>query len=159
MRGKSFSTRRSTSFRSDSCRAFAFTASAETPRPDGRADESADEPSRGGDHDHAIVMDHLGDLEDRLETEIFKLQNLEQECYGLQQELQRTIDTQTQNVLYWLTVLSGVFAPGSFLAGIFGMNFENMPELRLEYGYLIFWGLLLMMWSTLGVALWLHKYR
>ncbi|HQU74498.1 MAG TPA: magnesium/cobalt transporter CorA [Calditrichia bacterium] len=44
-----------------------------------------------------------------------------------------------------LTIISTIFIPLGFLAGIYGMNFAesayNMPELRWEYGYLYFWGL------------------
>ncbi len=34
-----------------------------------------------------------------------------------------------------LTIITAIFVPLSFLAGLYGMNFENMPELRLKYGY------------------------
>ena len=34
-----------------------------------------------------------------------------------------------------LTVITAIFIPLGFMAGLYGMNFENMPELRLEYGY------------------------
>jgi len=36
-----------------------------------------------------------------------------------------------------------VFIPLTFLAGIYGMNFENMPELRSPYGYFILLGVML----------------
>ena len=34
-----------------------------------------------------------------------------------------------------LTIITAIFVPLSFLAGLYGMNFENMPELHMEYGY------------------------
>lgn len=39
-----------------------------------------------------------------------------------------------------LTVVSAVFMPLTFIAGIYGMNFENMPELEYEYSYFILMG-------------------
>jgi magnesium transporter len=36
-----------------------------------------------------------------------------------------------------LTVVMAIFVPLSFLAGIYGMNFENMPELHSKSGYFI----------------------
>ena len=36
-----------------------------------------------------------------------------------------------------------IFVPLSFLAGIYGMNFENMPELHSQSGYFILLGLML----------------
>ena len=41
-----------------------------------------------------------------------------------------------------LTVVMAIFVPLSFLAGIYGMNFENMPELQSESGYYILLGLM-----------------
>jgi len=34
-----------------------------------------------------------------------------------------------------LTLLSSVFIPLSFIAGVYGMNFEHMPELHRPFGY------------------------
>ena len=34
-----------------------------------------------------------------------------------------------------LTIISTIFMPLTFLAGIYGMNFSNMPELRMKFGY------------------------
>jgi len=39
-----------------------------------------------------------------------------------------------------LTVLTAIFVPLTFLAGIYGMNFENMPELGTENGYFVLLG-------------------
>jgi magnesium transporter len=46
----------------------------------------------------------------------------------------------TGKVLKRLTVVSLVFLPLSFLCGVYGMNFEAIPELRWRYGYIFFWG-------------------
>lgn len=55
-----------------------------------------------------------------------------------------------------LTVITAIFVPLTFIAGIYGMNFERMPELEMRYGY---FGVLLFM-LTLGVALlWLFRRR
>lgn len=42
-----------------------------------------------------------------------------------------------------LTIVSTIFIPLTFLAGIYGMNFDNMPELRMKYGYFITWGVMI----------------
>jgi magnesium transporter len=39
------------------------------------------------------------------------------------------------DILRILTIISTIFIPLSFVAGIYGMNFDRMPELRWEYGY------------------------
>ena len=46
-------------------------------------------------------------------------------------------------VMKTLTIFSVIFIPLTFLAGIYGMNFENIPELNWHYGYFILLGLML----------------
>lgn len=44
---------------------------------------------------------------------------------------------QTNNVMKVLTIITSIFAPLTFIAGIYGMNFEYMPELTWRYGYFL----------------------
>lgn len=57
--------------------------------------------------------------------------------------------------LGFLTVISTVFLPLTLLAGIWGMNFEHMPELKHPYGYPLALGLMLLIAG--GVAWSLYK--
>lgn len=41
------------------------------------------------------------------------------------------------NIMKILTIVTAIFVPLSFLAGIYGMNFENMPELKSRSGYFV----------------------
>lgn len=34
-----------------------------------------------------------------------------------------------------LTIISAIFIPLTFIVGVYGMNFENIPELKYQYGY------------------------
>lgn len=45
-------------------------------------------------------------------------------------------------VMKTLTIFSVIFIPLTFMAGIYGMNFTNMPELETQYGYFILLGLM-----------------
>jgi magnesium transporter len=47
-------------------------------------------------------------------------------------------------VMKALTIVSTIFLPLSFVAGIYGMNFEFMPELGWRWGYALIWGIFLM---------------
>lgn len=47
---------------------------------------------------------------------------------------------QTNRVMTRLTVVSIIFMPLTFLCGIYGMNFDILPELHWKFGYLGFWG-------------------
>lgn len=46
-------------------------------------------------------------------------------------------------VMKVLTIMSSIFIPVTFIAGVYGMNFENMPELKSPYGYAAVWVLML----------------
>jgi magnesium transporter len=45
----------------------------------------------------------------------------------------------TNRIMNKLTVVSVIFLPLTFLCGVYGMNFEVVPELRWRYGYIAFW--------------------
>ncbi|HNR86145.1 MAG TPA: CorA family divalent cation transporter, partial [Taishania sp.] len=47
-------------------------------------------------------------------------------------------------IMKMLTIVSTIFIPLTFLAGIYGMNFDNMPELRTKYGYFATWGVMVL---------------
>ncbi|MEK4082255.1 magnesium/cobalt transporter CorA [Solibacillus sp. FSL K6-1126] len=49
---------------------------------------------------------------------------------------------QTNRVMKILTIITSIFAPLTFIAGIYGMNYENMPELTWKYGYFLTLGLM-----------------
>ena len=42
-----------------------------------------------------------------------------------------------------LTIFAAIFIPLTFIAGIYGTNFEYLPELKFKYSYFIFWGVML----------------
>lgn len=49
------------------------------------------------------------------------------------------INNKMNQVMKVLTIFASLFIPLTFIAGIYGMNFTYMPELKLKYGYLGFW--------------------
>lgn len=59
------------------------------------------------------------------------------------------VSHRTNQVMRKLTVVSVVFLPLTFLVGVFGMNFETFPEIHWRYGYLYFWGLVVVAVATL----------
>lgn len=61
------------------------------------------------------------------------------------------------DVLKVLTIFSVVFIPLTFMAGIYGMNFEYMPELSYEYSYPIFWGAIVVV--ALGMIYYFKRKR
>lgn len=60
----------------------------------------------------------------------------------------------TNQVMSKLTVVSIIFLPLTFLCGVYGMNFEVLPEKNWEYGYYAFWGVAL---GLAGGLIWFMK--
>lgn len=61
----------------------------------------------------------------------------------------------TNDVMKVLTVFSAFFMPLTFIAGIYGMNFVNMPEIKMKYAYYVC--LLVMALTALVIFLWFRR--
>lgn len=53
------------------------------------------------------------------------------------------LSNKMNEIMKVLTIISTIFIPVTFIAGVYGMNFDHMPELRSEYGYPITWAIML----------------
>jgi magnesium transporter len=63
----------------------------------------------------------------------------------------------TNKVMSRLTVVSIIFLPLTFLCGVYGMNFEIIPELKWEHGYLMFWSIV---GVTVALLVWaMRRYK
>lgn len=63
----------------------------------------------------------------------------------------------TNDVIKVLTIFSVFFMPLTFVAGIYGMNFDYMPELKMRYGYPLLLGIMVLLSG--GIYLWFRKKR
>ncbi|MBT8268110.1 MAG: magnesium/cobalt transporter CorA [Bacteroidia bacterium] len=59
---------------------------------------------------------------------------------GLMEMHMNAMSNRMNEVMKVLTVMASIFIPLTFIAGIYGMNFENIPELKFQYGYYVLWG-------------------
>jgi magnesium transporter len=64
------------------------------------------------------------------------------------------ISYRLNEVMKVLTIISTIFIPLTFIAGVYGMNFHFMPELSWQWGYLVFW---VMIFSVSGVMVYYFK--
>jgi magnesium transporter len=53
------------------------------------------------------------------------------------------------NTMKVLTIITAIFVPLGFLAGLYGMNFENMPELGWKYAYFALLGVMAALAATM----------
>ena len=56
-----------------------------------------------------------------------------------------TISNKMNEVMKVLTIMASIFIPLTFIAGIYGMNFEYIPELQYKYSYFILWGVMIVL--------------
>ncbi|WP_371925853.1 magnesium/cobalt transporter CorA [Halobacillus sp. A5] len=62
---------------------------------------------------------------------------------------------QTNRTMQILTVISVIFMPLTFIVGVYGMNFVNMPELSTQSGYLVVW--IVMISIAVTMVFWFKK--
>jgi magnesium transporter len=74
---------------------------------------------------------------------------------------QTMVSEKTNQVMKTLTIVATIFIPLTFLCGLYGMNFDpevspfNMPELKWRYGYLAFWGVMIV--TFLGMIVFFRR--
>lgn len=78
---------------------------------------------------------YLKDLYDHSIQVIDTLESFRDLVSGLLDTYLTNIGNRMNQVMQVLTIMATIFIPLTFIAGIYGMNFENMPELKWKYGY------------------------
>ena len=71
------------------------------------------------------------------------------------QSYRSSLDDSLNGMLATLTIVSAVLLPISVIAGIYGTNFEYIPELGLRYGYFGMWGVFVLIIT--GMLLWFRR--
>src|SRR5690625_2873583 len=66
-----------------------------------------------------------------------------------------TISSKLNDIMRFLTVFSVIFIPLTFIAGIYGTNFDHIPELHYKYSYFIMWGIMIVI--VIGMLLYFRK--
>jgi len=84
------------------------------------------------------VYDHTIQVIDTLETYRDMLS-------GMIDIYMSSISNKLNEVMKVLTIIATVFIPLTFIVGVYGMNFECMPELKWPFGYALVWGVMLLL--------------
>ncbi len=97
-----------------------------------------------------ITRPYLDDLLDHTHAVLDYCEATRDTLTAAQELYQAHLSQRMNEVMKVLTIIATIFIPLSFLAGVFGMNFDsslpgNMPELRIPYGYVGFWIVALLM--------------
>ncbi|MCY1633544.1 magnesium/cobalt transporter CorA [Marinifilum sp. D737] len=78
---------------------------------------------------------YFRDTKDHILFIIDQMDFLRDNLSAINESYQSIQDNQLNQVMKLLTLIATIFIPLTFLAGIYGMNFSNMPELNYKYGY------------------------
>ena len=101
------------------------------------------------------TLPYLHDLADHVNQVIETLESYRELTAGLMDVYYSIVSNRMNSVMKTLTIFSAIFMPITFLAGIYGMNFDNMPELHTRMGY--FWLLLVMALVTGGEIIYFKR--
>lgn len=82
---------------------------------------------------------YLRDVYDHAVQLIDAMESYRDLITGVQDVYLSSVSNKTNEVMRILTVFAAIFAPLTLLAGVYGMNFKNMPELGWKLGYPLFW--------------------
>jgi len=93
----------------------------------------------------------LQDLKDTILNLILRTDEVFEDANALLTSYMTFTAQKSNEVMKLLTVFSAFFLPLTFIAGVYGMNFKNMPELEWKYGY--FFIMIFMFLISLGIYL------
>jgi len=82
---------------------------------------------------------YFQDILDHLNSNIASLESFRDILTDLMELRLAQVSHSMNQVMKTLTVVSAIFIPLTFLAGVYGMNFKYMPELEWHWGYPVFW--------------------
>ena len=86
------------------------------------------------DNKHSMYIQHIDD-------HLIKQSNVIKTSQEMTNEIRENYESYTSfrmnNIMQILTLVSVIFSPLTFIAGIYGMNFEYMPELKWHYSYFV----------------------
>ncbi|MGB3775263.1 MAG: magnesium/cobalt transporter CorA [Leeuwenhoekiella sp.] len=100
------------------------------------------------------TVTYLRDLFDHVSQVAESVEIYREMTWGLMDMYMTTISNRMNEVMKVLTIVSSIFIPLTFMAGIYGMNFDNIPELHYENGYYYLWAAMILVFLLL---LWYFK--
>ncbi len=81
------------------------------------------------------ISDYLRDVYDHTIDVIDTIETYREMLSGMLDIYLSSVSNRLNEILKVLTIISTIFIPLTFIVGIYGMNFEHMPELQSRWGY------------------------
>ena len=114
----------------------------------------------GSEHIDPSILNHVRDCYDHTIQIIDVIETYRELASGLTDVYLSATGNKMNEIMKVLTIISTIFIPLTFIAGIYGMNFNpekspfNMPELNWYWGYFLCWGIMLLITSVQVYIFW-----
>ncbi len=95
------------------------------------------------------IQRYFDDIDDHLVQILDYIDTYRELSAELKENYLSNLSFKMNQVMKLLTIITTIFIPLSFVAGVYGMNFHYMPELTWKYGYFAVWGLMVAMIITM----------
>ncbi|MCB9672379.1 MAG: magnesium/cobalt transporter CorA [Alphaproteobacteria bacterium] len=89
------------------------------------------------------VIPYYRDLYDHVVQVMDMLETSRERVVGVYELHLAVTSMRLNDIMKFLTIVSTIFIPMTFIAGVYGMNFKDMPELQWSWGYPFAWALML----------------
>ena len=87
---------------------------------------------------------YLSDVHDHL-IQVQEILDIHREfCVELRETHLALLGNRTNEVMKVLTIIATIFIPLTFIVGVYGMNFDVMPELHYRWGYPVVWFIMIL---------------
>ncbi len=87
----------------------------------------------------------IRDLYDHTIQVIDTIEVMRESALALMDLYMNSVSNKLNEIMKVLTIMASIFIPLTFVVGVYGMNFDNMPELHWHYGYYGILGVMLLM--------------
>lgn len=107
-------------------------------------------------NEEELIQEHtmrfFDDVYSHIDHVIGTMESQREVLIGFMDLYMSTISNRMNNVMKTLTIIATIFIPLTFVAGIYGMNFDHMPELHYKWGYPIAVGTMF----VLGIGMYIY---
>lgn len=90
------------------------------------------------------TINYLRDINDHIIQNCENIEIYREMTWGLMDMYMTSISNKMNEVMKVLTIMASIFIPLTFIVGVYGMNFDYMPELDEHYAYFIVWGVMIL---------------
>lgn len=87
---------------------------------------------------------YFRDLQDHLRQVADNIENLREMLDSIQDLYHLELSNKANHVMKTLTIVSTIFIPLTFIVGVYGTNFEYLPELKYSNAYFMMWGVMIL---------------